>query len=374
MWSRSSAGLPELHSRHIPTSTSKFRTRIAENGQLPNAALVNDTDSFNGVVRTVSRSNGTGHMAESGTFTFSDADGYAAGFGDARIDLTITGAGDFEARLTRLKLSHLEACRYCESLSRIAYISLPPEQIFLSFPLGTTSLVSDGFALRNGDMVLHGREESTHQRSDGACQWGLMSLSPEQFERCSKALTGREIAPPHANKIVRPPRADVSRFHRLFREACHLAEGRKKLIARPEVARALEQELLHAIINCLTADETENNPKTRHHHTVIMRRFEESLSRRIDQKLKTPALYAEIGVPERSLRMCCAEFLGVSPTRYLLLRRLNKARSALRRADPSMATVAEVARNHQFLELGRFAVTYRTTFGKSPSATLQRDP
>jgi transcriptional regulator GlxA family with amidase domain len=55
-----------------------------------------------------------------------------------------------------------------------------------------------------------------------------------------------------------------------------------------------------------------------------------------------------------------------------LLRRLNKARAALRRADPSTASVAQVARNHHFLELGRFAVTYRTTFGELPSATLQR--
>jgi transcriptional regulator GlxA family with amidase domain len=89
--------------------------------------------------------------------------------------------------------------------------------------------------------------------------------------------------------------------------------------------------------------------------------------------LGLPALCAEIGVPERTLRLCCAEFLGLSPTRYVLLRRLNKARSALRRADPSKVTVAEVARNHQFLELGRFAVTYRATFGESPSTTLQRD-
>jgi len=104
-----------------------------------------------------------------------------------------------------------------------------------------------------------------------------------------------------------------------------------------------------------------------------MVRFEETLSKRIDQKVNMPALCAEIGVPERTLRVCCAEFLGVSPTRYLLLQRLNKARSALRRADPSTTSVAEVARNHQFVELGRFAVAYRTTFGESPSATLQQD-
>jgi transcriptional regulator GlxA family with amidase domain len=104
-----------------------------------------------------------------------------------------------------------------------------------------------------------------------------------------------------------------------------------------------------------------------------MVRFEKTLSKRIDEKVSMPALCAEIGVSERTLRLCCAEFLGVSPTRYVLLQRLNKARSALRRADPSTTSVAEIARNHQFVELGRFAVAYRTTFGESPSATLRRD-
>jgi AraC-like DNA-binding protein len=314
-------------------------------------------------------------MAENGTLTFSDPDGYAAGFGDAHINLTITGAGDFKARLTRLKLKDLEVYRCCESLPRIAYISLPPQQMFLSFPVGAASLIFDGFALRNDDIVSHGRGERTHQRSNGACQWGLISLSPDQFASCGKALTGQAIAPPHVSRILRPVRAEVLRFQRLFAQACRLAEAAgQQLIERPEAARALEQELLHAVINCLAANETNDNPKTRHHHAAVMVRFEETLRKRIDQKLSMSALCAELGVPARTLRMCCAAFLGVSPTRYLLLQRLNKARGALRRADPLTASVAEVARNHQFLELGRFAVTYRTTFGESPSATLQRDP
>jgi AraC-like DNA-binding protein len=314
-------------------------------------------------------------MAENGTLTFSDPDGYAAGFSDARISLTITGAGDFKARLTRLKLKDLKLYQCCESLPRIAYISLPPEQMFLSFPVGAVSLISDGFALRNGDMVLHSRGERTHQRSNGACQWGLISLSPNQFASCSKALIGQAIAPPHASTILRPARAHVLRFQHLFAQACRLAEAAgQKLIERPEVARALEQELLHAIINCLMANETDDNPRTRLNHAAVMIRLEEALNKRIDQKINMSTLCAEIGVPERTLRMCCAEFLGVSPTRYLMLQRLNKARRALRRADPSTASVAEVARSHRFLELGRFAVTYRTTFGESPSATLQRDP
>ncbi|WP_284273528.1 helix-turn-helix transcriptional regulator [Bradyrhizobium iriomotense] len=313
-------------------------------------------------------------MAEAGTLTFSDPDAYAAAFSDARVKLTITGAGDFKARLTRLKLEHLEIHQYCESLPRIAYISLLPERIFLSFPAGTASLTCGGFALRNRDMVFHSRGECMHQHSEGECQWGLISLAPGQLGCTSKALTGQPIAPPPASRILRPSRTEASRFQDLFRQACHLAEARKKLIESPEVARALEQEMLYAIIHCLTAKEADDHPRARHHHAAIMARFEETLSKRIDQKLNMPKLCAEVGVAERTLRMCCAKFLRVSPARYLLLQRLNKARAALRRADPAKASVAEVARNHQFLELGRFAVTYRTTFGESPSVTLQRAP
>jgi hypothetical protein len=51
---------------------------------------------------------------------------------------------------------------------------------------------------------------------------------------------------------------------------------------------------------------------------------------------------------------------------------VNMARSALRRADPATASVAEIARLHQFPEPGRFAVTYRTIFGEMPSSTVRR--
>jgi transcriptional regulator GlxA family with amidase domain len=152
---------------------------------------------------------------------------------------------------------------------------------------------------------------------------------------------------------------------------CRLAETKHERIANPEVARALEQELIHALVNCLTVDDVSGSLKKRRHHADVMVRFEDALAAHGDPHLSLPALCSEIGVPERTLRACCTEFLGMSPTRYQLLRRLNLARSALRRADPETTSVAEIARNHQFLELGRFAVAYRTLFGEMPSFTLR---
>jgi AraC-like DNA-binding protein len=312
-------------------------------------------------------------MAESGTATFANSDDYQAGIGDASVNLTITGGGDFRARLTWLKLRHLHVLRGFEGLPRVAYISLSPARVFVSFPTSEGPPTTyGGVELLFGDFVFHSRGERMHQRTNGESQWGLMSLPPEQLAACGKALTGRKITSPDTGRVLRPSRCAAARLLRLYSKVCCLAEKRHELVANPEVARALEQELLHALVNCLTADDANGNLKTRRHHADIMVRFEDALTAHRGPQLKMPALCAAIGVPERTLRVCCAEFLGMSPTRYLLLRRLNMARSELRRANPATASVAEIARIHQFQEPGRFAVTYRTVFGEMPSSTLRR--
>jgi AraC-like DNA-binding protein len=312
-------------------------------------------------------------MAENGTATFANPDDYQAGIGDASVNLIVTGGGDFDARLTWLHLRRFHVLRGRENLPRIAFISLSPARVFVSFPVSEgTRLTYGGLGLQFGDVVFHSRGERTHQRTDGESEWGFISLPPEQLAACAKALTGLEITSPPAGLVLRPSRSDAARLLRLYSRACRLAETKPTLIAKPEVARALEQELLHALVNCLTADDASGNLKTRLHHADIMVRFEDALVSHHGPQPNMPALCSAIDVPERTLRVCCTEFLGLSPARYLLLRRLNMARSALRRADPAMASVAEIARTHQFLEPGRFAVTYRTVFGEMPSSTLRR--
>jgi AraC-like DNA-binding protein len=85
-------------------------------------------------------------------------------------------------------------------------------------------------------------------------------------------------------------------------------------------------------------------------------------------------LCAAVGASGRALRMYCQEHLGMSPHRYLLLRRMNLVRRALALADPAATNVTTIALDHGFGELGRFAVSYRELFGEVPSVTLRRAP
>ena len=102
-----------------------------------------------------------------------------------------------------------------------------------------------------------------------------------------------------------------------------------------------------------------------------VRTMEEVLAAHPGCPMHVPELCMAVGVPERTLRACCEEFLGMGPQRYLRLRRMKMARGELRRADPATTSVATIARQCGFANLGRFAVTYRTWFGETPSTTLR---
>jgi transcriptional regulator GlxA family with amidase domain len=145
-------------------------------------------------------------------------------------------------------------------------------------------------------------------------------------------------------------------------------------LSHSEVARAIEQGLIQALVTCLTTASARTDGYAKRRHAMIMVRFEEVLAEHLSRPLHMPELCELIVVSARTLRSCCAEFLGISPTQYVLLRRLKEVHGALRDADPDKVNVAEVAHRFGFTELGRFAGTYRATFGEAPSTTLQRIP
>jgi len=110
------------------------------------------------------------------------------------------------------------------------------------------------------------------------------------------------------------------------------------------------------------------------HHQAVMRRLEEVLQASSGEPLYMTVLCRAAGASYRTLRDCCQEHLGMSPKRYLCVRRMQLARRALRRADAETTTVTAIATNYGFWELGRFAVAYLSLFGESPSIALRRPP
>ncbi|HTI37111.1 MAG TPA: helix-turn-helix transcriptional regulator [Vicinamibacterales bacterium] len=103
----------------------------------------------------------------------------------------------------------------------------------------------------------------------------------------------------------------------------------------------------------------------------IVDRVDAFLRDHMDEPIHMAQLCELTGVSERSLRNACHAVCGTSPKRYLLRRRMEAVRTALATARPGEATVTQIATEHGFYELGRFAGVYTSLFGERPSETLR---
>jgi len=215
---------------------------------------------------------------------------------------------------------------------------------------------------------------SSFLHSSGSASWGSMSLPIEDESALGETFAGYDLAPPRNAMLTTPPPSAMARLQRLHAAAGQLAEDAPEIIAQPEAARGLEQALIEAMVGCLREGQDREDRSAQCRHSLIMRRFRREVEENPDQPLYIPELCATIGVSDRTLRVCCQEQLGMSPKRYLLLRRMNFARQALRDGSPGATTVTEIATQYGFWQFGRFAGEYRSLFGESPSATLGRPP
>jgi AraC-like DNA-binding protein len=93
----------------------------------------------------------------------------------------------------------------------------------------------------------------------------------------------------------------------------------------------------------------------------------------IEANLDAPITIADIAeasrIAGRTLFQYFRDFRGTSPMRYLRDARFERARDALRRAQPG-DSVSQLAMRWGFSHFGRFAIEYRKRFGESPSDTL----
>jgi AraC-like DNA-binding protein len=228
-----------------------------------------------------------------------------------------------------------------------------------------------GMAVSPGDIIMNDTD-MMHRRSEANCDWGSMSLPKDDLDATCQAVTGREYAGAPSKHLVKPAPDLMSRLLKIHEMVDQVAKTMPDILSLPEVARALEQELILVMIRCLTDGEPKSMTAGGRRHDTIIVRFEGFLETHPDQPLYLAEICAAIGVAQRTLRVACEEHLGMGPIRFLSLRRMHLVHRALLQADPTTKTVTRVATDHGFWELGRFSVAYRRLFGESPSDSLRR--
>ena len=307
-------------------------------------------------------------MPGSRASVFGEAEDFKAALSvDGVAGLLVTGRGQFRARLTQVRLDGWRLAAVEEEQPRTAFVAVPAGMVLVSFPLGGgPSPVWGGIELNNGEMITLGAGQRVHARTLGPCRWGAIRVPNQQLADYGRLMNGT-VVPPAAR--WRPARAAIRQLLSLHRAAIGMAEARAGALTDLQAAYGLEQQLLDAVITCLSGGAQDETSTSRRHRDILAR-FEDLLV--AEPSLPLVNICAALGVSDRSLRECCKKHLGMGPSSYRRLCGMQHVHRALRSGTPGTGRVSEVARRHGFASPGRFATRYQAVYGELPSTTLRR--
>jgi AraC-like DNA-binding protein len=147
----------------------------------------------------------------------------------------------------------------------------------------------------------------------------------------------------------------------------------ESVLHQPLVGLPFVDSLLHGFVlaaehpdmDVLTGDERLSAPKA-------IRTAVEIIEEEAHLPLTLSAIAARSHVSVRALQQGFRRYLDTSPMAYLRDVRLHRAHQTLLRSDPSTVTVASVAYQWGFTNLGRFAAAHAARYRETPTQTLRR--
>jgi hypothetical protein len=168
-------------------------------------------------------------------------------------ELTVGGTGDFSAALTRINLPHIQLMAGEENVARLAVISLPSQTVRVSLPPQHSGTVfSDGVPLREDEILTHGQGQRVLERTIGPSRWRTILLPPRDLHRYGRAMIGSMFNVPPGMSRWRPARGALRRLSRLHNIAIRITKLHPGVVTSSESAHGLEQELIDALIECLS--------------------------------------------------------------------------------------------------------------------------
>jgi AraC-like DNA-binding protein len=302
--------------------------------------------------------------------TFSEADTFqaamqAVGF----LSLATTQKGRFRARFSQVTPDRLRLIAVEENLPRIAYVKVPSDRILVAFTLDKLSRQSwNGMRAHADHLIVLASGASAHAKTDGPSRWCAICLPKREFTRYADALTGGILRLPEGVSYWHARSATLRELHAIHVEAIRSVRIAADISATSEGGHGLEQQLIHALVECLS----ESTSRFPVEGDRAMTSLEELLLAEPNRAWSVAELSSKLGMSDRLLRQSCQACVGMSPQSFVRLQRLHSVHRALRHPASSSTSVSEVGHQHGFRHLSRLAVDYRTLFGELPSHTLRR--
>jgi hypothetical protein len=194
----------------------------------------------------------------------------------------------------RVDLHRLWMHRFNEDLPRIMKVTPSRRRAVITFLTGADqpAMQVNGIEISSNQIASIALDWEWYLQSSTPCEWGTMSLAPEDLAAVGETITGRELAPPAFARGLRPMPHAPLRMRKLHEASSHLARTAPDILAEPEVAQAIEQALVEAMVFCLADGQSQDVRSVQRNRARVMGRMEEVLMANPDEPLYMAELAA----------------------------------------------------------------------------------
>jgi len=315
--------------------------------------------------------------AQAQHFSFSDCDGFRELLRHEDAEITRIQAGGSVNTLSLVPLSHL-MFRYgtrttpwiASGTAARGQVSVLVDLNYQNFPL-VNGLRQEGLPF----LQIYGAGSEHYSVARDPGEYALIPIPESHLERTLGGL-GLEMEVIKRGALT-PLRMEATAFCLLndtFQSLRAIALSASERVLSEEVRRTAQRELLTRVALAIGQAQPAPPNGLACNRMKVLRKAREFLAARAHSPVYLAELCAAAGVPERTLRDIFQKLLGVSPLKFLQLRRMRQARGVLQQATTHTQSVKAVALDCGFWELGRFSAEYKRLFGELPSATLAAAP
>lgn len=106
----------------------------------------------------------------------------------------------------------------------------------------------------------------------------------------------------------------------------------------------------------------------------LIAQAEKEMLTHLEKPLTLKQLAQNLGSSSSALSYGFQDLFGISPMRYLKVRRLNAVRQRLKASEPESCTIATLACQFGFYSPSHFTKDYKAMFVELPSETFKKTP
>ena len=197
-----------------------------------------------------------------------------------------------------------------------------------------------------------------------------MFVPTKLFQACASQLQrddldDRFLATNHATLL--PDRMEQIKAY--LQEIFWLAQHDPDWLQQPHVSELVANDFLPLLVRSIPINGKKPALKPLRRAPLIARAEQEMVDC-LEEPLTLKELAQRLGSSSSALSYGFQDLFGMSPMRYLKVRRLNAVRRHLKASDPEQTSVRALAGRFGFWNTGHFARDYKTLFGELPSETL----